>query len=231
MRKTLWALSAAALFVMPAAAQPPWPNTKDPWQDPPGILPPVNGGFNPHGPPRPGIPGIPGGRRVPNARDIVKDAMRPAFPGGNLRGDPFPGFPHVPTAADIVNEDGRSPSFPGTRSSRDPSSFLPGAPGIRVPPGIHNDPSNGIPGVTRQGGYQPWKPAAFPQIPPEALRVEVPKFEMPYPYSKTTSGDSPRRDGPSRVPSWLRWEWAVGVFALSFAAGLLRGYLRGKQAG
>src|SRR5262249_18038340 len=138
-----------------------------------------------------------------------RSGMPPVYGGSGNYGQPrlgIPGIvvPHVPTAQDLLN-DVMGPTF--------------------------NDPNNGILGMPRQGGFQPWKPATHQQIPPEVLKIEVPKFEMLYPYPKPTSGDSPRRDESFQAPSWLRWEVAAGIFALSLVAGLLRGYLSRKQAG
>ena len=98
MRETLWILSSALVFVVvpPVAwAQFPGPGNQRP-QGRPG-LPPGNGGFDPFGRNRPGIPGMPGGFHVPTLKHALNDP-RNGSPAADPRLDPA-NVPHFPPEA------------------------------------------------------------------------------------------------------------------------------------
>jgi hypothetical protein len=79
MRKTLWLLTAVAIFGLPMVARGQWPGRPQSWQGAGGMAP--NGGLDPFG--RPNFPGMPGGL--------------PRFPPGiNPGGQLPPGFPVLP---------------------------------------------------------------------------------------------------------------------------------------
>src|SRR5262249_22481319 len=97
--------AAVAALATPSAAPAQWPNTRNPYQDSPGM--PFTGGIGPFGPQRPGIPRVPDVHGLPYAPavpgSIIGVTRPPSFPGGGFDGDPFPGVPRPPTALDVIN--------------------------------------------------------------------------------------------------------------------------------
>jgi hypothetical protein len=69
------------------------------------------------------------------------------------------------------------------------------------------------------------------QIPPDVLKnLQIPEVTIPKSaFSVPTFGPSSPSKGP-RVPSWVRWEWAVALFAISLVGGMVSGYLRRRQS-
>jgi hypothetical protein len=60
-----------------------------------------------------------------------------------------------------------------------------------------------------------------PQLPPfdpSTIKVDVPRL-MEQPQKPVIQATGP----PAEWPSWASWEWALGLFVLCLAAGLLRG--------
>jgi len=117
---------------------------------------------------------------------------------------------------------------------------IPGAPGVPGVPGFPRAPTAwDILHGTRNGPTAgPWGPnvppgnfGQVPQIPPDVLKnlqvpqVTIPKFDLSVPSVRPPSPSK----GP-RVPSWVRWEWAVGVFVVSLVGGMASGYWRRRQS-
>jgi hypothetical protein len=214
MRAVYWALSAiVAVGAAQSAARAQFPGPTNPWQGRPG-MPGVNGGLNPFGQ---GQFGLPSG-----------NSLGPF-------GQPRPGLP------------GRTDFFPGQHplgafggNPLDPRQLGGPIPSIRAPTAwdIINNPRNGLPGgpwgpnvAPGNFGRAPQIPPQAPQVPPDVLRniqlpqVTIPKFDLNVPPSRP----APPSKG-LKVPSWVRWEWVVGLFAISLVGGMVSGYLRRRRS-
>jgi hypothetical protein len=203
MKAVLRALSAALVCAAPTAAQAQFPGT-GPWQGP--GMPVVNGRLGPFGQPRPGYPG-----RI-DFRPVQPSLNNPLGLQPWQRGivDPFanPRFPPIPGI----------PITPDVPSN--PLEF-------------HNRLRNGLPGTPWGPNVPPANFGQMPQIPPEVLKnllirrddIIIPKFDLNVPTSRPPApGKAPK------VPSWVRWEWAAGIFAVSLVGGLVSGYLRRRRS-
>jgi hypothetical protein len=99
----------------------------------------------------------------------------------------------------------------------------------------------GMSGGPRPNAFPGLNPGPVPRIPPELVQnrpppLDLSKFNFQPPGlprfepGKLPAGPAPRHEAVA-PPSWLRWEWAVGIFVLSLLAGLVRGYRARKQVG
>ena len=211
MKAVLRALSAALVCAAPSVAQAQVPGSTSPWQGP--GMPAVNGPLGPFGQPLPGHPD----------RTVI------------LRGWPSPNNPVRIRQWDPVGVDPFNPAIPAIPAIPG-FPAIPGAPGIPDVPGVprnlwefHNRLQNGPPGNPGRPNVPPGNLGQVPQISPEVLKnlliprdeVIIPKFDLNLPSSRP-----PAPAKAPKVPSWVRWEWAVGIFVVSLVGGLVSGYLR-----
>jgi hypothetical protein len=158
---------------------------------------------------QPGIPGLPGDRR-PDSRQVPGLGSNPwspdpRFGGQGILGNPLrpssqPGIPGLP--GDRRLDSRQVPGLGSNPWSPDPRFDGPGVPGSPRQPDIDEILKN-----------QPRLPNPQPDL---SKYFYQPKLPSTIPASST-----PRK--PAELPSWARWEYAVGLFVACLVGGLIYG--------
>lgn len=209
MKAIIWALSAAVLCATHSAARAQGVLARPSWSPRSSSIPTVKGGLNHAKPESPGMPSV-GGRFGPSMTG-------PGMPPVNGRIDAFgreqPGSPFGNTFFPPPG-----PTQPGMPPGNGPvDRFRPGfldAPyrstHEKAPKGFHNSTTN---------------TTELPR--PMELQLLVPSAVRPFEASRAPGGHR----NSVEMPSWVRWQWVVGVLLLSFVIGTASGFVSRRQTG
>jgi hypothetical protein len=189
-------LTVAACLAVMAGVAPRACAQIGPGWGPPGVNP--GGRFGPPYGPRPG--GLNGLRGLGVSGGQGPFGWQPGAPGVPGPHDPFAGLP--PAARKLL--DPGSPGYPTVGPPFGPLAGG-GSNGNPVGPGIQFGP-----GAPPLQGPPPIDPKLFVNMPPTSLLKD---FEV----------KPPAKGGGGGPPTWLRWEYAVGVLLVAALAGLLHG--------
>lgn len=84
-----------------------------------------------------------------------------------------------------------------------------------------------VPGAA-QPHPPPVLPPVLPPIQPPVLPPDFPRDIDRFRYQPKLDLKPPE-EPPSRPPEWMRWEYAVRIFALAFLVGLIQGLLSDRD--